>query len=461
VPGPRLIGAPEGRYDVTIVGAGFAGAAAARELSGGGRRVLVLEARDRVGGRTWFDPERLGGRPAELGGAFVLDRGTYPLVWAEIDRHGLELDWGPAGPADLIWHTGGERRVGPLPVPFSELASLERSFAHVREAASRIDPALPLEEQRVEDLDVTPAEFFGRAELGPHTRDLWRARIADVAGDDWDVPSVLPLLAGVAASGGSVVAAAFIDGPVDTPMARAMGPQLRNGTRALHAAVLGESDADIVLRAPVTGIQATEEAVTVEHPGGAVTCGAAIVAVPLGVVADIGFDPPLAPAHVEIAREGVAGGTEKLTALVANCPRPFLAYGFPPGGGLIAAATTSHDGDRASVVAFTSHRGTLDPNDAGAVQAALRAYCPEITVEAVTGHDWAGDPFARGTWSYYRPGQSLRVPRLARRRGRVAFAGSDYERRLGIEGALASGMAAAAGIRDLEPHGDGGTVKLP
>ena len=273
-------------------------------------------------------------------------------------------------------------------MPFAELASLERSFAHVREAAARVDPDRPLEEQDVADLDITPAEFFARADLGPHTRDLWRARVADVAGDDWDVPSVLPLLAGVAASGGSVLAAAFIDAPVDTPVARAMGPQLRHGTRALHAAVLGESSADILLGARVTAVRDGADAVAIESAAGPIEAGAVIMAVPLSVVADIAFDPPLPPEHAEIARTGVAGGAEKLTALVTKCPKPFLAYGFPPGGGLVAAAVTAHEGDRASVVAFTTHRGALDPNDAEAVQAALRVYCPEIVVEASTGHDW-------------------------------------------------------------------------
>jgi monoamine oxidase len=222
-----------------------------------------------------------------------------------------------------------------------------------------------------------------------------------------------------------------------------MGPQLRNGTRALHAAVLGESSADIVLCAPVSAVRDAADGVTVEWPGGSIEADAAIVAVPLGVVADIAFDPPLPPEHTEVARTGVAGGAEKLTAVVSSCPRPFLAYGHPPGGGLVAAATTAHEGDRASVVAFSTHHGALDPNDVAAVQAALRVYCPEIVVEAATGHDWASDPFARGTWSYYRPGQILRVAELTRPHGRVLFAGSDYDRRLGMEGALATGMAAA------------------
>jgi phytoene dehydrogenase-like protein len=58
-----------GHYDVVVVGAGFAGLTAARELSRRGHSVLVVEARDRIGGRTWTT-ERFG-RTLELGGTWV------------------------------------------------------------------------------------------------------------------------------------------------------------------------------------------------------------------------------------------------------------------------------------------------------------------------------------------------------------------------------------------------------
>ena len=55
--------------DVVVVGAGLAGLMAARELSRGGARVAVVEARDRVGGRTLS--RELGGQRIDLGGQWI------------------------------------------------------------------------------------------------------------------------------------------------------------------------------------------------------------------------------------------------------------------------------------------------------------------------------------------------------------------------------------------------------
>jgi monoamine oxidase len=73
--------------EVIVVGAGFAGLAAATELADRGVDVLVLEARDRVGGRVWSD--RAGGAVIERGAEFVLD--GYELLRGHAARFGLEL----------------------------------------------------------------------------------------------------------------------------------------------------------------------------------------------------------------------------------------------------------------------------------------------------------------------------------------------------------------------------------
>ena len=77
------------RYDVIVVGAGFAGATAARECATRGLRTLVLEGRDRIGGRTWTKTFS-DGEIVDVGGHFV--HWFQPHVWAEITRYGLERE---------------------------------------------------------------------------------------------------------------------------------------------------------------------------------------------------------------------------------------------------------------------------------------------------------------------------------------------------------------------------------
>jgi monoamine oxidase len=58
-------------YDVVVVGAGAAGLSAAAEIAAGGASVLILEARDRIGGRIWTRSEPGLPVPVELGAEFV------------------------------------------------------------------------------------------------------------------------------------------------------------------------------------------------------------------------------------------------------------------------------------------------------------------------------------------------------------------------------------------------------
>ena len=91
-----------GEYDVIIIGGGFCGVTTARECGHAGYRTLLLEARNRLGGRTFT--ANFNGRPVDMGGTWV--HWSQPHVWSEIRRSGLTLQESAGAAADkLIVHT--------------------------------------------------------------------------------------------------------------------------------------------------------------------------------------------------------------------------------------------------------------------------------------------------------------------------------------------------------------------
>ena len=93
-------------YDVIVVGGGFAGVTAARDCEKNGYRTLLLEARNRLGGRTWTT--EFDGSSIEYGGTWVYN--NQPFVWTEVERYGLEIAETPGAVADQMFlFADGER----------------------------------------------------------------------------------------------------------------------------------------------------------------------------------------------------------------------------------------------------------------------------------------------------------------------------------------------------------------
>ena len=89
---------PGSQRHVIVVGGGFCGVTAARELRECGVRVTLLEARNRLGGRTFTSD--FAGHQVDFGGTWV--HWLQPHVWAEISRYGVALDETPGAVADRI-----------------------------------------------------------------------------------------------------------------------------------------------------------------------------------------------------------------------------------------------------------------------------------------------------------------------------------------------------------------------
>lgn len=415
-----------------VVGGGMAGCLAARDLRHAGRSVLVLEARDRLGGRTLCATFPGSAQQIELGGTWVCP-GDQPHVTREVERYGLGYVQSPS-PETFRWRTAGQLRTG-LPVPPEELAGLERLVVACANGAARIDFGKSLADPALADLDVSVADFVDTARVAPATRDLAFAWAGLNSGSDPAEYSALNFLQWLAGWHNSV----FLS-------YAALTDKIAGGTSRLIDALIEEASADVRLGRRVREIrQGPDDVVVVVDDGTEARAGAVIVTVPLNVLGTVRFTPALAEAKEQAIAAGHVGHSVKIWALVEGAPERLAACGW--GGGLNWLSTEYDTPDGQLMVGFGTDPAALT-HDVASVQEAVGLLCPEARVVAVDGHDWVADPLAMGTWTALRAGQAGYGAALREPEGRVYFATADAARRwLGfIEGGLEMGAEAAAAV---------------
>src|SRR5262245_35572152 len=164
--------------DVLVLGGGVAGLSAARDLHEAGLRAVVLEARDRLGGRTWYREIPGTGIQAEYGGMFF-SRATQPHLAAEIERYGLAVD--PAtDPEVLAWIRGATRVEGPHAYDAAR-DGLERSG--LRAALARTAAALVAEDRTTLAADdVAIPDWIERLGADDEAADYLRTFLAAMGG---------------------------------------------------------------------------------------------------------------------------------------------------------------------------------------------------------------------------------------------------------------------------------------
>ncbi len=193
-------------YDVVVVGGGFAGATTLRETARLGHRTLLLEARDRLGGRAWFDPDALPGVGGlEMGCQFF--NTEYSNVFGEITRYGVPYHVYAGGLDGTHWiQRDGSVHEGALPVTHEDVSQIEDLVVALRAISDAIDLSLPWAEQYPGSegarLDVSVDDWLRTQGVSEDLRHLVSLALAPWLVSRDDERSLLYLARMVAADGG-------------------------------------------------------------------------------------------------------------------------------------------------------------------------------------------------------------------------------------------------------------------
>ncbi|MFG3497344.1 flavin monoamine oxidase family protein [Streptomyces sp. NPDC047928] len=418
--------------DVIVIGAGFAGVTAARELRARGKRVIVLEARDRIGGRTWTST--FAGHTVERGGTWV--ETTQPHIGAELKRYGMALETDqdvdrlllptPAGPRQFTPEDGFGRLGGILERMFE---GSETYFARPFEPLYRADLLQSLDKLSLRDR-LTQLSLTAEEEL------LINGQTAVYSG-------------GASTQGGFTMLAHWwaLAGGTNDLWNETQKYRIAAGTHGLLTAMLNEAKPVVRLNSPVASVTDTGSRVFVTLKSGVqYSAQRVVVAVPVNVLPTIRFSPALPPALTTAGSQGIAvKNAVKLWIHARRGAGRFYAQGAEGGSPISMMLPFKETAEGMLYVAFSTDP-TFAHTDKAKVREAVRRLGVDLDVIGVFNHDWGRDPYARGGWAFRKPGQLTSLyPDVLAPAGRLSFASGDIANGWSgyIDGAIESGLRAA------------------
>jgi monoamine oxidase len=309
--------------DVVVVGGGLAGLTAARAIAAAGKSVIVLEARDRVGGRVW-NHDLGGGAVSERGGTFIgptqdkiadlaraLGVATFDTYDTGqnvyIDENGTRLTWSDTGPT-------GSAPPDPLVLP-----ELTVTVARLDDMAKDVPVGAPWTAGKAAEYDGQTLESWLKANsVTPRFQRLIPVATRPIFGAEAAELSLLFVLFYIASSGNESNPGT-IERNIDT---RGGGQQSRfvGGSQVIPDKMAADLGSRVVLSAPVRRIATAGGGVTVTSDQGTFTAKRVIVAVPPTLAGRIDYDPILPSSRDQLTQRLHQGVMTKVAAVY---DRPF------------------------------------------------------------------------------------------------------------------------------------------
>jgi monoamine oxidase len=443
--------------DVCVIGAGYAGLTAALRLHQAGKAVVVLEARDRVGGRIWTEPLP-DGTPVDRGGAWLGPH--HDAAFALARELGVTTYRTYVAGTHLLVDDGRIRRYTGLIPKISPLAVGSIALAQYR--IDRLARQVPLETPwtatRGPEWDRrSVASWLAHSGIRRGVgRDLFEMAIRGLMTGDLDDVSLLHLLFLVRAHGSLGTLFSIENGAQEKLVDGGLGVMAER-----IAARLGDA---VRLAAPVRSITQRADRVMVGAGGVDVTAAQAVMTIPPALVPDVVFDPALSADRQQLYRNASAGPESKTLVVydepfwrADGCSGQSAEPGAASEVTIDASPRSGAPGVLASF-AFSAVAERVDALDPAARRRAVldaltarfgpRAATPVAFVETA----WWNEEWTKGcSFAHLRPGILSRYGRLLREPfDRVHFAGTETATTShgAVDGAIRSGERAAAEILD-------------
>lgn len=428
-------------HDVIIIGSGLAGAAAAYRLARHTPRILVIEARARLGGRAYARPFRneSDSELLEYGGSWITP--WHERIRSLCGELGLTLR-----PRTPIRERLALRESGPAPLVFdseAERMAHQRALARIAADAMLLKAGLQHNEKGEPLTGLSYSQYMARLDPPPATRALQDAW--------WTVSGGAPM---AEASAGEFLHSCAYDSGIAEDMINVWAHTVEPSMDTLAQRMIAASGAAVVTDSPVASVAQSDTAVRVTLAAGGIhDASHVIVATGINPMRTIAFTPPLAKLPQTAVTRGQRGRAFKLWIKARGVPVGRLITGDGTGVQLLFGERTAADGSTL-LIGFGLHDEHAPLADADWVRAQFSRLCPNAEFLGHDWHDWPADPHARGTWvsTPYDLAHAFTAEAWAPQ-GRIAFASSDIapENAGWFEGAVISGEAAADWVMSRTP----------
>ncbi len=452
---------PVRTVDAVVVGAGASGLKAASDLVGNGASVVVLEARDRVGGRL-LKQSTISGGWVDLGAQWVGPTQTNAL--ALIKQLGLQtFDWvpqtDPKTPTSVIW--GGSKWVsagvldeavsgGPVTITPNDVEDLDQALAKFRALSKTVPPDAPWNAPQAGTLDSMTLQTW----LNENTTTAYAQRFftLDTGADREESPGWTSML--------------YMCW-LDSSSPKEEGPEdnlVQGGLGQLPALMAKGLKDQIVLGSPVRSISQDKSGVTVSTQTSSYRGKYVIVALPPTLAGQILYDPPMPAVRMQLTQRVPMGTSIKCLAVypeafwrhengdtwigLGELPTVSYAADSSPPSGTPGVMVSFIEGTKALALAAmtTEQRRKLVLSDY------VGYFGPKMSAPAqYYEQNWPAEPWTAGAACFYTPPGVLSEPfgpAIREPVGRIYWAGTEAATRwMGyVDGALSAGHAAAQAV---------------